>query len=143
MDAWGIGNLAADPELRTTESGVYVCNFDLACERRVKKASKKGEVDFIPVVVWRDQAEACAKYLRKGSQVVVRGFLQTRMYEKKNGGKVKITEVIADEVKFVSRWGEQADPSYGEDEAEAPEPPSGEAQAIVPPPVVEDPDLSF
>ena len=63
-----IGNLTKDPELRATGSGIAVCTFTLAVQRRfANRDSQTREADFIPIVVWRAQAENCAKYLHKGS----------------------------------------------------------------------------
>ncbi|MDD3243861.1 MAG: single-stranded DNA-binding protein [Eubacteriales bacterium] len=98
-----IGNLTKDPDLRTLpNTGVSVCNFTVAVSRRFKNQNGEREADFIPVVVWRTQAEHCAKYLRKGSQVAVAGSIQTRSYEVE-GNRRYITEVVADEVKFLNR----------------------------------------
>ena len=99
-----IGNLCSDPTLKTTTSGKSVCNFTIAVKRRFKK----DEADFIPIVVWEKQAENCAKYLRKGSQCAVSGAIQTRNYEAKDGSKRYITEIIADEVEFLTRASDNA-----------------------------------
>jgi single-strand DNA-binding protein len=102
-----IGNLTRDPELKTTTSGLSVCNFTIAVSRSFSsQSSGEREADFIPVVVWRKQAENAAKYLRKGSQVGVAGSLQTRSYEAKDGSRRYITEVVANEVQFLSRVGD-------------------------------------
>ena len=61
------------------------------------------EADFIPIVVWRAQAENCAKYLHKGSQAAICGSIQTRTYDAPDGTKRYITEVVADEVQFLGR----------------------------------------
>ncbi len=98
-----IGNLTRDPDLRTTPSGTSVCNFTLAVSRRFSNQQGEREADFIPIVVWRTQAENCAKYLRKGSQVAISGSIQTRNYEAQDGSRRYITEIVADEVKFLSR----------------------------------------
>jgi len=100
-----IGNLTRDPELRTTTgTGTSVCSFSIAISRRGPAgADGKREADFIPIVVWRELAESCAKFLQKGSQVAVSGSIQTRNYEGKDGKRVFVTEVIAQEVKFLSR----------------------------------------
>jgi single-strand DNA-binding protein len=104
-----IGNLTRDPELKTTTSGLSVCNFTIAVSRSFSsQSSGEREADFIPVVVWRKQAENAAKYLRKGSQVGVAGSLQTRSYEAKDGSRRYITEVVANEVQFLSRVGDGA-----------------------------------
>lgn len=98
-----IGNLTRDPDLRTTPSGTSVCNFTLAVSRRFSNQQGEREADFIPIVVWRTQAENCAKYLRKGSQVAISGSIQTRNYEAQDGSRRYVTEIVADEVKFLSR----------------------------------------
>ena len=97
-----VGNLTKDPELATTNSGVSVCRFTLAVSRRYQNADGERETDFINIVVWRGQAENCHKYLKKGSKCGVVGSLQTRSYDAQDGSKRYITEVIADEVEFLS-----------------------------------------
>lgn len=94
-----IGRLTADPTLRYTSAGVATCTFTLAVERPFKTNGQK-ETDFIPVVVWRQLAETCANYLRKGRLTAVEGRIQTRNYEK-DGKRVYVTEVIADNVRFL------------------------------------------
>lgn len=98
-----IGNLTKDPELKTTTSGTSVCNFTLAVTRRFSNQQGEREADFLPIVVWRAQAENCAKYLRKGSQVAVAGTIQTRNYEAQDGSRRYVTEIVGDEVKFLNR----------------------------------------
>lgn len=99
-----IGNLTRDPELRTTrETGLSVCSFTVAVSRRTANQSGERTADFIPVVAWRGTAENCAKYLQKGSQVAVAGAIQTRSYEDDMGARRYVTEIIADEVKFIGR----------------------------------------
>lgn len=99
-----IGNLTRDPELRTTrETGLSVCRFTVAVSRRMANQSGERQADFIPVVAWRGTAENCAKYLKKGSQVAVAGAIQTRRYEDDMGARRYVTEIIADEVKFIGR----------------------------------------
>lgn len=99
-----IGNLTRDPELRTTrETGLSVCSFTVAVSRRTANQSGERTADFIPVVAWRGTAENCAKYLQKGSQVAVAGAIQTRSYEDDMGTRRYVTEIIADEVKFIGR----------------------------------------
>lgn len=91
-----IGRLVKDPELRYTQSNIPVATFTLAVNRVASE-----ETDFINIVVWRKQAENCSKYITKGSQVAIEGSIQTRSYEDKNGQKRHITEVVADNVKFL------------------------------------------
>ena len=93
-----IGRLTRDPELRYTNSGHAVANFTLAVDRPF---SKEKETDFIPIIVWQKQAEICAEYLLKGSQVAVEGRLQVRGYEDKQGNKRSATEVVASSVQFL------------------------------------------
>ncbi|MBR1925559.1 MAG: single-stranded DNA-binding protein [Clostridia bacterium] len=96
-----IGNLTHDPEMVVTNSGIPVCHFSLAITRRYSNSEGVRETDFIPIVVWRSQAESCHKYLRKGSKAAVSGSLQIRNYETKTGEKRLVAEVVADEVEFV------------------------------------------
>lgn len=99
--AYLIGNLATDPEIRTTQQGHNVCTFRIAVQRRVKNADGTHDSDFIPVVAWRQLADLCHKYLHKGSKAAIVGAMQTRSYDAQDGSKRYITEVIADEVEFL------------------------------------------
>ena len=96
------GNLTHDPELRTTASGVSTCSFRVAVNRRFKDKDGNATTDFIQVVTWRKTAELCADYLGKGKKVLVIGELQNRSYETKDGTKKTVTEIVADEVEFLS-----------------------------------------
>lgn len=96
-----IGNLTRDPEPGYAGE-VPFCRFTVALNRRyVDQKTGKREADYVPVVAWRGQAEACAAYLRKGSKCAVVGAIQTRSYEAQDGSKRYVTEVVADEVEFV------------------------------------------
>lgn len=97
-----MGRLARDPEIRTTQSGISVCNFTIACDRRSKDSSGewKNEADFIPAIAWRKQAEFVNRYFGKGDRILVSGAIRPRSWEGKNGEKRYITEVIVDEVEF-------------------------------------------
>ena len=97
-----IGNLSKDPELRTTPNGVSVATFSIAVNRRFKDANGEKKTDFINIVCWRQLAEMCGKYLTKGKKVAVVGELQTRSYDAKDGTKRYITEIVADEVEFLT-----------------------------------------
>lgn len=97
-----IGNLTKDPELTTTNNGIAVCRFTLAVSRRFVGANGERETDFLNIVVWRGQAENCNKYLKKGSKCAVVGSVQTRSYDAQDGTKRYITEIVADEVEFLS-----------------------------------------
>ncbi|NEU27059.1 single-stranded DNA-binding protein [Paenibacillus ottowii] len=94
-----IGRLTRDPELKYTPSGIANTTFTLAVDNPY---SKDKDADFIPIVVWRQQAEACANYLRKGRLCAVEGRIATRNYEK-DGRKVYVTEIIANNVRFLER----------------------------------------
>ena len=97
-----IGNLTKDPEISTTTNGVSVCRFALAVTRRYTNSSGEREADFINIVVWRALAENCHKFLRKGSKAAVIGSLQSRAYDAPDGSKRYVTEVVAEEVEFIS-----------------------------------------
>lgn len=97
-----IGRLTKDPELKYTQSGTAVCNFTLAVDRRFTSQSGEKEADFISIVVWNKAAENCAKYLTKGRQTAVEGRLQIRSYDGKDGQKRWVTEVVAENVEFLS-----------------------------------------
>lgn len=96
-----IGNLTKDPEVSNTNNGIPVCKFSLAVSRSYNNA----ETDFLPIIVWRKQAENCGKFLRKGSKAAVSGSVQTRSYDANDGTKRYITEIVADEVQFLSTKG--------------------------------------
>ena len=97
-----VGNLTRDPELTTTPSGVAVCRFAIAVSRDYASADGSRETDFFNVTVWRGRAENCGKYLKKGNKVAVVGSLQNRSYEDKDGIKRNVTDVIANEVEFLT-----------------------------------------
>lgn len=101
-----VGNLTADPEMRTTPNGISVCSFRVAVSRRFKDAAGNEQTDFIPVVAWRQLAELCGRYLSKGRKVGVVGTLQSRSYEDKQGNRRTAYDVVADEVEFLTPRGE-------------------------------------
>lgn len=96
-----IGRLTKDPELRYTPTGVAVTSFTLAVDRPFSNQQGEREADFINIVTWRQLAETCANYLRKGRLTAIEGRLQVRNYENNEGRRVYVTEVIADNVKFL------------------------------------------
>jgi single-strand DNA-binding protein len=96
-----IGNLTKDPELRYTPNGVAVATFTLAINRPRTNQAGEREADFINIVAWQKLADLCATYLRKGRQAAVEGRLQTRSYDNKEGKKVYVTEVVAENVQFL------------------------------------------
>ena len=106
-----IGNLTRDPEMRSTSTGIPVCNFSIAVNRR-KRADGQQETDFFNIVAWRQLAELCSRYLAKGRKVAVSGSIQTRTYEAQDGSKRSAFDIVADEVEFLSSA--QAGASSGE-----------------------------
>lgn len=117
-----IGRLAADPELRTTQSGKPVAQYRLAVNRRFVNAQGVREADFFNCVAWNEKAEFVAKHLSKGVKIAVSGTLQNRSYDAQDGSKRYVTEVIVDEHDFCDSKGAGG---YQEQSAPAPEPPSG------------------
>jgi len=101
-----IGRLTADPSLKFLPgNGTANCTFVLAVDRRFSKDGKK-EADFIPIVVWGKQAEATANYSAKGKLISIAGRIQTRNYQNKEGNKIYVTEVVAEEVQFIE-WADK------------------------------------
>lgn len=98
-----IGHLGADPEMRYTANGDAVTNFNVATSRRYTTAGgeRREETEWFRVVTWRRLAETCAQYLSKGRLVYVEGRIQTRSYDGQDGQKRYITELVAEEVKFL------------------------------------------
>lgn len=96
-----IGRLTRDPELRYTSSGIAVTQFTLAVDRPFTSQQGEREADFIPIVTWRQLAETCANYLRKGRLTAVEGRIQVRSYDNNEGRRVYVTEVVADNVRFL------------------------------------------
>lgn len=97
-----IGNLTKDPELTTTTNGVAVCRFSIAVSRRYSNSEGERETDFLNIVVWRSLGENCHKFLKKGSKVGIVGNIQTRSYDATDGTKRYVTEIVAEEVEFLS-----------------------------------------
>lgn len=97
-----IGNLTRDPELSETPNGVPVCRFSIAVQREFANASGTRETDFFNITVWRGMAETCGKYLKKGNKAAVFGSIQNRSYEDKDGIKRNVTDIIANNVEFLT-----------------------------------------
>ena len=101
-----VGRLTRDPELKSTANGTNVCSFSVAVNRRYKNAEGNYDADFINCTAWRQTAEFVSKYFTKGRMIGVIGSIQTRNYDDKDGKKVYVTEVAADEVHFVESKGD-------------------------------------
>lgn len=104
-----VGNLTRDPELSETSNGVAVCKFAIAVTRDYANADGNRETDYFNITVWRGRAEVCGKYLKKGNKVAIVGSLQNRSYEGNDGIKRNVTDVIANEVEFLTPKGSQGD----------------------------------
>jgi single-strand DNA-binding protein len=107
-----MGNLTRDPELRYLPNGTAVTTFTVASNRvySLPSGEKKEEATFARIVVWARRAETCAEYLTKGSSVFVEGRLQSRTWQGQDGQKRSTTEIVADNVQFLSRG--KKDPQY-------------------------------
>lgn len=100
-----IGRLTADPELKSTGSGIHVTGFTVAVDRRFKDSDGEKKSDFLSVNAWRQQAEFVCKYFHKGDPIGIEGSIQTRQYEDKQGNKRTAVEIVADSVFFVGGKG--------------------------------------
>ena len=106
------GRLTADVELKTTQSGISVCSFTLAVNRKTGK-DKEQQTDFISCQAWRQTAEFISRYFRKGSSLCITGSIQTRSWTDQNGQKRYTTEVLVDEAMFVDSKGDGGQNSPG------------------------------
>ena len=100
-----IGRITADPEVRVTTTGKKVAVVTLATDRRMKNKDGEKVADFHTVVMWNKLADLAEKYLFKGDKLCVEGEIQNRTYEAKDGSKRYITEIIADEIEFLTPKG--------------------------------------
>ena len=103
-----IGNLTRDPELRTTSTGLNVCSFTVAVNRRRSANSNQPEADFFRVTAWRQLGEICQRYLAKGRKVAVTGPVSVSTYTGNDGTTRASLEVTADDVEFLSSRNEDA-----------------------------------
>lgn len=120
-----MGRLVADPELKTTPSGVSVTSFRLAVDRSYVKQGEERKADFIDVVCWRQTAEFVCRYFGKGSLIAVDGQLQSRTYQAKDGTNRYVTEVVAENVSFTGErrdQGGQTQQQYAPPNVAPPEP---------------------
>ncbi len=103
-----IGNVGKDPELRYTQNGTAVCNFSLATTERAKiQGEWQDKTEWHNIVAWSRLAELCNQYLQKGTQVYIEGRLQTRKWEDREGNTRYQTEIVAQDVQFLSRTRQQ------------------------------------
>lgn len=107
-----IGWLVANPELKSTTSGIPVCSFTIACERDYKDSNGDRLTDFITIVAWRQTADFVARYFSKGSLISVNGSLNSRKWQDKDSNNRVAWEVQAAKAWFC----ESKKPEYIEDE---------------------------
>lgn len=109
-----VGRLGADPELKSTATGKLVCNLSVATDEYAGK-DKERRTEWHRVTVWSQQAEACAKYLKKGSLVYIQGRNQTRSWNDKDGNKRYSTEIVAERVQFLDSKPKSGEPTPADD----------------------------
>lgn len=104
-----VGNLGKDPELRYTPSGAAVANFSIATTESYKDrdGNRQSKTEWHNIVVWRQLAEICGKYLHKGKQVYIEGKLQTRKWQDRDGNDRYTTEIVADQMQMLGRADEE------------------------------------
>lgn len=105
------GRLTADPELKTTQSGISVTQFTVAVSRPKRKDDNTDTSDFISCVAWKERAELVTKYFRKGSAIMVIGQIQTRTWTDNNNQKRYATEILVDNIRFVDSKADAAQKS--------------------------------
>lgn len=98
-----IGNLVRDPESKMTQAGVLVAKLNVAVNRRFKNENGEYEADFFTITVWKDRADVCLKYLKKGSKVAISGTLQNSNWTDDNGVKHYSNEIICERIEFLSK----------------------------------------
>ena len=134
-----IGRMVADPELKTTGTGISVTSFRIAVDRSYVKQGEERKADFFDIVCWRNQAEFVCRYFGKGSLIAVQGQLQSRTYQAKDGSKRYVVEVVADTISFTGERRENAgggqpyagnnNQSYGANQSYQQAPPQQQAPA--------------
>ena len=100
-----IGNLTRDPDLRTTQSGISVCDFTVAVNPR-KQSENGPKPQFFKVTAWKELAQNCAKYIHKGKKVAVIGPVELKTYQANDGTTKAYMEVMAQDIEFLSSKGE-------------------------------------
>lgn len=107
------GRLAADPELRRTQSDTSVVSFSIAVDRNFCKQGEERQADWIDCVAWRGTADFISKHFRKGSMIAVDGSMQTRTYEDKSGNKRKAVELVVSNVSFCGSKSDSIETAQG------------------------------
>ncbi|MFR8974528.1 MAG: single-stranded DNA-binding protein [Eubacteriales bacterium] len=141
-----VGRLTKDPELRSTASGIPVCSFTMACDRRFVKQGEERKADFINCIAWQKSAESIAQYFKKGHRIALEGSIQTRSWTDNEGKNRYSTEVVVEQWEFAQSKSEggavgQAVPGAAHFPNSTPtEPLDGDLDGFMP---IEDDDLPF
>lgn len=117
--AFIVGNLTKDPEIRTTQSGIPVCTFTVAVNRRQGANAEHPEADFFKVTAWRQLGQNCHLFLTKGKKVSVVGSVSASAYTGNDGQPRASLEITADDVEFLTPKGETKEDTYIRQEREA------------------------
>lgn len=98
-----VGRLTRDPELKSTQSGISVCTFGIAVDRRAKRDKNTAQqtADFFNVTAWRRQAELISQYFTKGRQIALDGRLQQHTYQAQDGTRRNVVEVVLENFDFI------------------------------------------
>lgn len=115
-----MGRLTRDPELRTTQSGISMCRFSIAVDRRFGKGEDK-QTDFFDVTAWRQTAEFVCKYFAKGRMIHIEGNIQNNNYTDQNGVKHYATAIMAEQVSFCGDRAAEGSPQYKPSQANVPQ----------------------
>lgn len=132
-----VGRLTKDPELRSTASGVSVCSFTVACDRRFVKQGEERKADFIDCIAWRQAAESISKYFAKGHRIALEGSIQTRSWTDNDGKNRYATEVVVDQWEFAQSKSENATVTANDENSASS---AGDIDGFIP---IEDEDLPF
>ena len=111
-----VGRLTREPELRYTPSNIAITTFNMAVNRNFKNQAGEREADFINCMIWRQQAENFASWVKKGNLVGITGRIQTRSYENQQGQRVYVTEVVADTFQLLEKRDHSANNSNIEEQ---------------------------
>jgi len=106
-----IGRMTKDPELKYTNSNIAVCKFTLAVNKKYKQEGQP-TADFIRCVAWKQNAENLVKFIKKGGQIGLTGYIQTGSYDDKDGKRVYTTDVVADSVQFLENKSDRQDDRF-------------------------------
>ena len=141
-----VGRLTKDPELRSTASGIPVCSFTMACDRRFVNQGEERKADFINCIAWQKSAESIAQYFKKGHRIALEGSIQTRSWTDNEGKNRYSTEVVVEQWEFAQSKSEggavgQAVPGAAHFPNSTPtEPLDGDLDGFMP---IEDDELPF